>query len=104
MSLGFIVQSHDTVGAFVAERLVKTGDDNDHLQRAALYIAYRDAYPEERNKKLALGKHKWFEQMQKHLGSSETDGYFKQKKIKVDDKSVPKKDVWLGWQLVPYEM
>lgn len=93
-----LVKSQDTVAAFVAERLVKTGDESHHVQRAILYREYTEAFPEERNKKTALGKNKWFEQMQRHLGSDHKAGFHDMKRVCVDGKKVSRHDVWLGWQ------
>ncbi len=63
-----LVKTHDTVGTFVSEHLQKTDVETDFVQRSHLYQVYRDVYPEEKNPKTNLGKHKWFDQMKKHLG------------------------------------
>lgn len=90
-----LIRNHDTVGTFVVDCLQKTGQDSDCVQRSQLYQMYRDMYPEERNPKTSLGKHKWFDQMKKRMGGDSDSGFFQQKKIKL----IPKRDVWLGWKM-----
>lgn len=50
----------------------------DFVKRIHLYEAYKQAFPEERVKRTALGKRKWFQQLQTHLGQ---DGYFPEKSM-----------------------
>ncbi len=97
-----LVQGYDTVGTFISEKLIQTHDKDDHVQRAVLYDAYRDAYPEENNRKTSMGKRKWFYQMQKHMGSNEESGFYTQKKVIIDGcgPKVPRKDVWIKWRMV----
>ena len=91
------------MGAFVTDRLQKTGVDSDYVQRSQLYQVYRGAYAEERNPKTSLGKHKLFEQMKKHLGEGVDEqglGFRDLKKMKIDGKPIQKREVWLGWKQV----
>lgn len=96
-----LVKTHDTVGAFVSERLQKTDLAVDYVQRSELYREYKEAYAEERNPKTSLGKQKWFEQMKRHMGQDQETGFFTRKKVKVQHQQhmIPKKDIWIGWTM-----
>lgn len=87
-----LVKQHDTVKGFVDDSLECTGNDEDFIERSHLYEAYKMAYPEEKNKKTALGKRKWFDQLQTHLGS---DGFFERKK----KGGAFHRDIWIGWRV-----
>lgn len=87
------MRQHDTVKAFVEDSLEHTGGQDHYVERSTLYEAYKAAYPEEKVKKTSLGKRKWFDQLQKHLGS---DGYFLRKKVA----NLQRREVWLGWTQV----
>lgn len=89
-----LVRQHDTVKAFVDDSLEHTMAQEDYIERSTLYEAYKVAYPEERVKKTALGKRKWFDQLQLHLGQ---DGYFPRKKVA----NMQRREVWLGWKMTP---
>jgi len=84
---------HDTVKAFVEDSLEHTGDPAHYIERSTLYEAYKVAYPEEKVKKTSLGKRKWFDLLQKHIGS---EGYHAHPRLSNGKRP---RDVWFQWQM-----
>lgn len=89
-----LVRQHDTVKAFVDDSLEHTHKDEDYIERSTLYEVYKAAYPEEKIKKTALGKKKWFDQLQVHLG---LEGFYERKRLGDGKRG---RDLWLGWKLM----
>ena len=90
-----LVRERDTVGAFVEDNLQRTGNDIDFVERASMYRLYADIYPEERNRKTALGKRKWFDQLQKVLGE---DGFHELQRTMPDGSK--RRQSWSGWKML----
>lgn len=88
-----LVGSQDTVGAFVAESVKHTGNLSDFVDKTVLYQCYTAMYPEERNKKTALGKRKFEDQLLLHMG---TDNFYEGPK-KIPGAPILKRKVWLGF-------
>ncbi len=88
-----LVKQHDTVKAFVEDHLEHTGRHEDHIERSSLYEAYKGSYAEEKNKKTALGKRKWFEQLKVHLGD---EHYHANPRL---DGGRRPRDVWFQWRM-----
>lgn len=90
------MHQHDTVKAFIDDYLVKTGGVEDFIQRSDMYRSYCDSFPEEKNKKTSLGKKRFWEQFQMHMG---TDGYFERKR----KRGGRYKELYEGWSFVSTE-
>lgn len=88
-----LVKERDTVSSFVEEHLHQTGSLADGVDAAALYEDYKQAFPEEKSKRSALGKRKWFEQLHKILGD---DGYYEAQRTMPDGSK--KRRSWIGWR------
>lgn len=81
----------NVVKTFVERYLMKTGKEEDYVERSSLYNIYKKSNPQEQLKKTALGKRKWFEQLQLLLGS---DGFYERRRLG-DGKRT--RELWFGW-------
>lgn len=85
-----LVHQHDTVKAFIDDHLMKTGLEDDFIQRSVTYDLYKTLYPEEKCKKTSLGKRRFWEQFQMHLG---TAGFHDRKR----KRGKGFKEIYEGW-------
>lgn len=81
-----LVNQQDLVREFVKNRLQYTGDGKDYVKRADMYVEYKSATPEERDKRTSIGKIKFLERLKKAMGES----CFR-------ERHGGHKDVFLGW-------
>ena len=72
-----LVGEQDTVKVFADEHLVSTASDSDHITQAMAYERFLLVTPEERVKKTALGRNRFYDQLRKHL----PDKFHKQKRV-----------------------
>ena len=63
-----LAAEQDLVAEFVRTRLERTGDKKDFVSRADLYATYKSETSEERDKKMRIGKTKFFERVVGILG------------------------------------
>ena len=85
--------SQDLVKAWVGDTLEHTGDQNDFVKRSELYQDYRSAIEEERDKRKALGKTKFFHKLLLELGEDCFREQLKRQNAKYNG-------VFLGWRRV----
>lgn len=83
------------MAAFVEERLQQTHSNLDAVDSASMYEEYKHVYPDEKNKRTALGKRKWFEQLHKILGAN---GFYEAQRTMPDGSK--KRRSWLGWRII----
>lgn len=89
-----LMQTKDTVAQFVEDNLEKTGDKSDAVDTNSMYEMYKGIFTQEKNKKTALGKRKWFEQLWKVMTD---DGYAEDPRLMPDGSR--KRRTWLGWKI-----
>lgn len=83
-------EEEEEVRRFVNKSLIKTGRMVDHVQRAVLHQAFTA-------ENHMMGKDRFFEIRLVCLGDNRQAGYFKQKKVTINNKKCPRRDIWLGW-------
>ena len=77
------------IRGFLQNTVVRTGNKRHHVQRAVLY----DTYVKMCHKLTDVpGKHKWFQEVKRQLGSED---FHTQKKVLWIGKLVPRRDVWI---------
>lgn len=77
------------VETFLRRQVTHTNNDQNHVQRAVLYLMYRKDGG-------TLGKMSFFTALLKILGRHR---YHDVKRVEINGKSTVKKNVWLGWRM-----
>ena len=93
-----VVDDQDKVKKFVEEYMLRTGNDEDRVERTQAWAMYKEINPEEKsaNSKDKIGLHKFNERIAQHLPDM-----LSQLWVKSEFMSARKllHNLWVGWQL-----